>query len=196
MPSRFRRWRLSARNGRSGFLAVVSGGGFEVTEKASTLLTARDPSELPEAVLSLSALPPILAYRFTDTGFSLSVAVGKGEDLSALSAYVDSANSVVLVTGDGKMVVRTSYFVRNRSLQFLRITLPAGSVFWSATVRGAPVRTAADRDGIVMIPLPMGAVSASEPFVVSVVIFVPVPTMRWAGRLGLGLPASISRPVR
>jgi hypothetical protein len=173
----------------TGFLAVVSGGGFEVTEKTSEFLTARDPSELPEAILSLSALPPVLAYRFTDPGFSLSVAVGKGKDLSALSAYVDSANSVVLVTGDGKMVVRTNYFVRNRSLQFLRITLPAGSVFWSATVRGAPVRTAADREGVVMIPLPMGAASAAEPFVVSVVIFVPVPAMRWAGRFGLGLPS-------
>ncbi len=173
----------------TGFLAVVSGGGFEVTEKASTnfsrpgSLGASGGDPFP---LGAAAHPRLPIYR---SGFSLSVAVGKGEDLSALSAYVDSANSVVLVTGDGKMVVRTSYFVRNRSLQFLRITLPAGSVFWSATVRGAPVRTAADRDGIVMIPLPMGAVSAAEPFVVSVVIFVPVTTMRWAGRLGLGLPS-------
>jgi hypothetical protein len=172
----------------TGFLAVVSDGGFEVVEKESELLTARDPSELPEAVLSLSTLPPILAYRFTDPGFSLSVTIGKGEALSALSAFVDSANSVVLVTTDGKMVVRTSYFVRNRSLQFLKITLPHGSVFWSAAVRGIPVRTTTDREGVVMIPLPMGAVSAAEPFVVSVVIFVPVPTVGLAGRLGLELP--------
>lgn len=172
-----------------GFLAVVSGGGFEVTEAKSELLTARDPSELPEAILSLSELPPVLAYRFTRPEFSLSLAVGKGRALSALSAFVDSANSVVLVTTDGKMVVRTNYFVRNRSLQFLKITLPARSVFWSATVRGAPVRSSTDRDGVVMIPLPMGAGNAADPFVVSVVIFVPVPEASAAGRLALPLPS-------
>lgn len=172
----------------SGFAAVVSSGGFEVTEKESKFLTARDPSELPDAMLSLSAQPPVLSYRFTDPAYSLLVAVRKGEALSALSAYVDSANSVVLVTADGKMVVRTNYFVRNRSLQFLKISLPAGAVFWSATVRGAPVRTSADREGAVMIPLPMGSGSAAEPFVVSVVIFVPVRTMGLGGRLSLPLP--------
>jgi hypothetical protein len=172
----------------TGFIMVVSGGGFEVTEEKSELLTPRDPTELPEAIISLSALPPILAYRFTDPGFSLTVAIGKGEALSALSAFVDSANSVVLVTADGKVVVRTNYFVRNRSLQFLKITLPTGSVFWSATVRGMPVRSSTDQGSVVMIPLPMGSNHTAEPFIVSVVIFVPTKTLGWAGRLLLPLP--------
>jgi hypothetical protein len=172
----------------TGFVAVVSGGGFEVTEDKSELLTPRDPSELPGAIFSLTTLPPILAYRFTDPGYSASVAIGKGRDLSALSAFVDSANSVVLVTRDGKMVVRTSYFIRNRSLQFLRITLPKGSVFWSAMVKGMPVRSSTDRGGVVMIPLPMGSDNSGQPFVVSVVIFVPTRTLGWGGRLELPLP--------
>jgi len=172
----------------TGFIAVVSGGGFEVTEKTAERLTPRDPSELPDAIFSLSTLPPVLAYRFTDPGYALAVAVGKGEALSPLAAFVDSANSVVLVTADGKMVVRTNYFVRNRSLQFLKITLPPKSVFWSATVRGTPTKTATDRDGVVMIPLPMGSGAATEPFVVSVVIFVPVPEIGFAGRPYFELP--------
>ncbi len=172
----------------TGFLAVVSGGGFEVTEGKSELLTPRDPSELPAGIFSLSSLPPILAYRFTDPGYSASVVIGKGRDLSALSAFVDSANSVVLVTTDGKMVVRTSYFIRNRSLQFLRITLPKGSVFWSAMVKGMPVRSSTDQNGVVMIPLPMGSDNTGQPFVVSVVIFVPTRVLSWGGRLELPLP--------
>jgi hypothetical protein len=172
----------------TGYVMVVSGGGYEVTEAASELLTPRDPSELPDAILSISALPPILAYRFTDPGYSLVAAVAKGEALSALSAFVDSANSVVLVTADGKAVVRTNYFIRNRSLQYLRITLPAGSTFWSATVRGARAKSSVDKNGVVMIPLPMGSTEAAEPFVVSVVIFVPTKKMGAAGSLVLPLP--------
>ncbi|MBN2225042.1 MAG: hypothetical protein JW765_10235 [Deltaproteobacteria bacterium] len=172
----------------TGFVMVVSGGGFEVTEEKAELLTPRDPSELPQAIVSLSALPPILAYRFTDPGFSLSVAIGKGEALYALSAFADSANSVVLVTTDGKMVVRTNYFIRNRNLQFLKISLPAGSVFWSASVRGIAVRTSTKQEGVVMVPLPMGTGDAAEPFIVSVVIFVPTKTLGLAGRLLLPLP--------
>ena len=172
----------------TGYLTIVSGGGFEVTEAASSLLSVRDPSELPDAVLSLSPHPPILAFRFTDPAFSLTVGVRKGEDLSALSAFVDSANSVILVTADGKTVVRTSYYIRNRSLQFLRISLPEQAVFWSATVRGLPAKSSTDEGGVVMIPLPMGTDFTAQPFVVSVVIFVPTDPTGWAGRLRLALP--------
>ncbi len=172
----------------TGYVTVVSGGGFEVTELKSKLLTPRDPTELPEGVFSLSALPPILAYRFTDPRYSLTVGIRKGEALSALSGFADSANSVILVTADGKMVVRTNYFVRNRNLQFLTIVLPPESVLWSATTNGVPTKPSTDKKGVVLVPLPMGSGGADGPSVVSVVIFVPTPTLGWAGRLFLPLP--------
>jgi hypothetical protein len=172
----------------SGYLAVVSGGGFEVTELSSSGLLPRDPSELPGPMLDLSGLPPVLSYRYTEVGFTLSLGVRKGEGLSALAAFVDSANSVILVTADGKAVVRTNYFVRNRSLQFLRINLPAGAVFWSATVKGAPAKASVDGAGAVMIGLPISTDANPEPFVVSVVALVPTDSMGLSGRLVLRLP--------
>ena len=93
----------------TGFLSIVSDAGFEIAEHRAVDVRPQDPSELPEVLLSLSDLPPILGYRHTEDGWSVSVSVTRGEFLPVIVGFIDSANTVGIVTDDGKLVMRTHY---------------------------------------------------------------------------------------
>jgi hypothetical protein len=172
----------------TGFLSIVSDAGFEISEHEAQALRPQDPSELPDVLLSLSDLPPILGYRHTDDGWALSVFVTRGEFLPVIVGFIDSANTVGIVTDDGKLVMRTHYYVRNRGLQYLRMTLPEGGDFWSAAVSGRPTNVSRDPDGTVLIPLPLERTALDEPIVVETVIYVPVKRIGVVGAVTLPMP--------
>jgi hypothetical protein len=172
----------------TGYLSIVSDGGFEISEHEAVELRPQDPSELPGELLSLSDLPPILGYRHTDDGWNLSVSVTRGEFLPVIVGFIDSANTVGIVTDDGKLVMRTHYFVRNRGLQYLKLTLPDQGDFWSAAVAGRPTNVSKDPDGTVLIPLPLERTSLDEPIVVETVIYVPVDDIGAVGKVTLPMP--------
>ena len=172
----------------TGFISIVSDAGFEISEHEATDLRPQDPSELPDMLLSLSDLPPILGYRHTDDGWGLSVSVTRGEFLPVIVGFIDSANTVGIVTDDGKLVMRTHYYVRNRGLQYLRMTLPEEGDFWSAAVAGRPTNVSRDPDGTVLIPLPMERANPDEPIVVETVIYVPVEEIGAIGKVDLPMP--------
>ena len=172
----------------TGFVSIVSDAGFEISEHEAAKLRPQDPSELPDLLLSLSDLPPILGYRHTDDDWSLSVSVTRGEFLPVIVGFIDSANTVGVVTDDGKLVMRTHYYVRNRGLQYLKITLAEGGDFWSAAVAGRPTNVSRDPDGTVLVPLPLERTGLDEPIVVETVIFVPVDDIGVIGKITLPLP--------
>jgi hypothetical protein len=178
----------------TGYIAIVSGGGFEITEGSQTKLTPQDPSELPARLLKLKGLPPILSYRYTNPDWTLTLAVEKGELLQVLSANADSANSVGVITADGKMVLRTHYYIRNRNLQYLKITMPVGGEFWSARLKGKPLKVSVDSDGKILVPLPLSISGNAEPFEVETVIFVPVNESDGMGKITIELP-TLNIPV-
>jgi len=172
----------------TGFVSIVSDAGFEISEHEAVDLRPQDPSELPDVLLSLSDLPPILGYRHTDDGWDLSVSVTRGEFLPVIVGFIDSANTVGIVTDDGKLVMRTHYYVRNRGLQYLKITLPEQGDFWSAAVSGRPTNVSRDPDGTVLIPLPLERTGLDEPIVVETVIYVPVDEIGIIGAVTLPMP--------
>ncbi|MBN1881148.1 MAG: hypothetical protein JW885_03155 [Deltaproteobacteria bacterium] len=172
----------------TGFVSIVSDAGFEISEHEAQNLRPQDPSELPDILLVLSDLPPILGYRHTDDEWELAVSVTRGEFLPVIVGFIDSANTVGIVTDDGKLVMRTHYYVRNRGLQYLRMTLPEGGDFWSAAVSGRPTNVSKDPDGTVLIPLPLERTAFDEPIVVETVIFVPVHEIGVVGKVTLPMP--------
>ncbi len=178
----------------TGYITLVSGGGLEIREGKADMLRPQDPSELPLPLLSLFDLPPIISYRFTRPDWNLVADVKRGKFLPVVEAFADSANSVALVVGDGKMVVRTDYFIRNKSRQYLKITVPDGGEFWSAFHDGKSIKVQVGEDGKVLIPLPLGVKGNMEPFVVETVMLVPVSGVGLFGTLILPLP-SIDVPV-
>ena len=58
-----------------------------------------------------------------------------------------------MVTPDGKIMGRTSWYVRNNRRQFMRIDMPADSEIWSVKVAGKAVKPARDESGQVLVPL-------------------------------------------
>jgi hypothetical protein len=172
----------------TGFVSIVSDAGFEISEHEAVELRPQDPSELPDMLLSLSDLPPILGYRHTDDDWGLFVSVTRGEFLPVIVGFIDSANTVGVVTDDGKLVMRTHYYVRNRGLQYLKIILPEGGDFWSAAVAGRPTNVSRDPNGTVLIPLPLERSGNDAPIVVETVIYVPVDDIGVIGKVTLPLP--------
>ena len=172
----------------TGFVSIVSDAGFEISEHEAAVLRPQDPSELPDVLLSLSDLPPILGYRHTDDAWDLAVSVTRGEFLPVIVGFIDSANTVGIVTDDGKLVMRTHYYVRNRGLQYLKMTLPEEGDFWSAAVSGRPTNVSRDPDGTVLIPLPLERTGLDEPIVVETVIYVPVDEIGMIGAVTLPMP--------
>ncbi len=178
----------------TGYVAVVSGGGFEISEGEYAKLAPQDPSELPSKLLSLKGLPPVLSYRYTNPDWLLKLSVEKGELLPVLSANADSANGVGVVTADGKMVLRTHYYIRNRNLQYLKITMPEGGEFWSARLKGRPLKVSVDSEEKILVPLPLTVKRNAEPFLVETVIFVPVDESDTVGSISIELP-TLNIPV-
>jgi hypothetical protein len=178
----------------TGYIAIVSGGGFEIFEGNETKLTPQDPSELPRALLNIKGLPPVLSYRYTNPDWLLTVGVEKGELLPVLSANADSANTIGVVTTDGKMVIMTHYYIRNRNLQYLKITLPEGGELWSARLRGKPLKVSVDSDKKILVPLPLTVERNAEPFLVETIIFVPVNKSKIFGKIVMELP-TLNIPV-
>ncbi|MBN1574165.1 MAG: hypothetical protein JW984_13290 [Deltaproteobacteria bacterium] len=178
----------------AGYLAVVSGGGFEISEGKYAKIAPQDPSELPSKLLNLKGLSPVLSYRYTNPNWLLALNVEKGELLPVLSANADSANGVGVVTADGKMVLRTHFYIRNRNLQYLKITIPEGGEFWSARLKGRPLKVSVDSEKKILVPLPLTVERNAEPFLVETVIFVPVDESDTLGRILIELP-TLNIPV-
>jgi hypothetical protein len=178
----------------AGYIAVVSGGGFEISEGEYAKLAPQDPSELPAKLLGLKGLPPVLSYRYTNPDWLLKLNVEKGELLPVLSANADSANGVGVVTADGKMVLRTHYYIRNRNLQYLKIEMPEGGEFWSARLEGKPLKVSVDSEKKILVPLPLTVRRSAKPFLVETVIFVPVDESDTMGRISIELP-TLNIPV-
>ena len=68
-------------------------------------------------------------------------------------ANIEEAEYSTLITADGKMLVQSRFAVRNNQRNFLKLTLPATAVLWSASVAGRPIRPGRAPDGSFLLPL-------------------------------------------
>jgi hypothetical protein len=109
---------------------------------------------------------------------------------AVLLANVEEARYRVLLSNDGKDLVQARYAVRNNQRNFVKVTLPAGAIVWSAALSGKPVRPGQSPDGSVLIPLEKSRGGEDAPeFIVELVYFTR--GVRWddRGNYALALPA-------
>jgi len=182
----------------SGGVAVEVQGAGEIKSVKSAGLDSVDPSELGQLV-STRQSPSMAAFRFlpgvAGGDRALNIQVARYTQQAVLTANIEEARYRVLLTKDGKTLLEARYAVRNTQRDFLKVTLPAGAVAWSASLAGKPVRPAKGPEGSLLLPLlKTQAGEEAAPFAVSLTYLVRGAAFADRGHSSVDLPA-VDLPV-
>ena len=178
----------------SGGTLVVTNtaGGSEVLVESLSGLRELPLSQVPGDAAALLAGPPAVACAIAARQWSAAVDVmGLGE-FALRESIADLAHYELSFRGDGTLVCKATYEVRNRTRQFLRLDLPRGATALLARVNEktrplTPVPGAADAW---LLPLvrSKASVKGLVTFPVEVVYMCRVGPLERRGETALPLP--------
>src|SRR5712691_417355 len=177
----------------SGGVAVEVLGAGEIKDLKSEGLDSADATDLGEMVSNRQS-PSLAAFRFRSGDSkltrSLSLNIARYTPQAVLMANVSEARYQVLISNEGKTLVRARYAVRNNQRNFLKITLPGGATLWSASLAGKPVRPGQSPDGSLLLPLDKARAGEEAPeFAVEIVYLSRGTAWNDKGQFKLALPA-------
>jgi hypothetical protein len=194
--------RLPAAERETGGVAVEVLGAGEIKDRQVTGMEEAEAAELGQLISNRQS-PSLIAFRMQPAGGqsrrTLSLDVARYTPQAVLTANVEEAEYSALVTADGKMLVQSRFAVRNNQRNFLKLTLPANAVLWSASVAGRPIRPGRAPDGALLLPLEKTrSGDDAAAFVVEVSYLDHTPTWTDRGRarvslVAVDLPISKSR---
>ncbi len=177
----------------AGGLAVEVLGAGEIKDRKSTGLDGADAADLGEMVSSRQS-PSLVSFRFrvgdARAARALTVNVARYTQESVLVANIEEARYNILISGEGKTLVQARYAIRNNQRNFLKITPPAGSLIWSASLSGKPVRPGMAPDGSLLLPLEKARTGEEAPAFAAELLYL-LRTTAWndKGKVRLPLPA-------
>ena len=177
----------------SGGVAVEVLGAGEIKEIKSQGLEEADATDLGEMVSSRQS-PSLAAFRFRPasekSARALAISVARYTQQAVLMANIEEARYQVLMSKEGKTLVQARYAVRNNQRNFVKVTLPASGVVWSASVSGKPARPGQSPDGSLLLPLEKArGGEEAQPFIVEIVYVLRGTAWQDKGRTHLALPA-------
>jgi hypothetical protein len=177
----------------TGGVAVEVLGAGEIKDVKAEGLEDADATDLGEMIASRQS-PSLAAFRFrtgdASTARSLNVNIARYAQQAVLMANIEEARYDVLVSNDGKMLVQARYAVRNNSRNFVKITLPAGAIVWSAALGGKPIRPGQSPDGSLLLPLEKAhGGDDAPPFEVEILYLSKAEAWHDKGNAKLALPA-------
>jgi hypothetical protein len=121
---------------------------------------------------------------------ALSVTVVRYTPQAVLVANVEEARYRALIADDGRLLVEARYAIRNNQRSFLKVSLPARSTVWSASIAGRPTRPGVAEADAVLLPLDKGRAGEEPPaFVVELIYFQHVDAWDKEGNARIDLPA-------
>jgi hypothetical protein len=148
--------RLPAAERETGGVGVEVLGAGEIKGKQPSGLEDAEASELGQLISNRQS-PSLLAFRFQPadgkSDRTLSLDVARYTPHAVLTANIEEAQYNTLIAADGKILVQSRFAVRNNQRNFLKLTLPATAVLWSASVAGRPIRPGRAPDGSFLLPL-------------------------------------------
>jgi len=172
-----------------GFLGIELKAAAEVVVSSVQGADLVDVSELPGVLVGRSLKPLIFGFKYLRSPVSLVLEIKKHEEVRVVSTVIDLASGVTLVTGEGKVVHRVVYSIRNTSKQFLELALPKDAELWSLFVDGAPAKPRLG-EGKILIPLNRSREGASglAAFDVEVIYHQKAPRFGTFGRRSAEFP--------
>jgi hypothetical protein len=185
--------RFPAAERETGGVAVEVLGAGEIKERQANGLEEAEAAELGQLISSRQS-PSLIAFRLQPADGNslrtLSLNVARYTPQAVLTANIEEADYSALVTVDGKMLVQSRFAVRNNQRNFLKLTLPANAVLWSASVAGRPIRPGRSPDGSLLLPLEKTRSGDESPaFVVEISYLDRTPSWSDKGRVHLSLVA-------
>ena len=148
--------RLPNAERETGGVGVEVLGAGEIKERQPNGMEDAEASELGQLISSRQS-PSLIAFRLQPADGksirTLSLNVARYTPQAVLTANIEEAEYNALVAPDGKMLVQSRFAVRNNQRNFLKLTLPANAVLWSASVAGRPIRPGRAPDGSLLLPL-------------------------------------------
>ena len=169
----------------NGYIAITSLANIEISEISSKEVTRIDVKELPSEI-ALSQKPILMAYKYLKHPYGIVLKLEKHEEIPVLSATIDSTSVITLVTEEGNLVTKITYYMKNNKKQFLKLELPENSELWSAFVGGKPVKPAMSKEEkAILIPLES---SPDRAFPVEIVYFTKNGEFNYGGSFSLKLP--------
>jgi hypothetical protein len=185
--------RLLSTERDTGGLAVEVLGAGEIRNLKSQGLEDADATDLGDMVSSRQS-PSLVAFRFhpgdANTPRGLTVNLARYTQQAVLMANVEEARYQVLMSNDGKMLVRARYAVRNNQRNFVKIALPPGATVWSASLSGKPIRPGQSPDGSLLLPLEKARGGEDAPaFEVEILYLTKGTSWEEKGRAKVTLPA-------
>jgi hypothetical protein len=194
--------RLPAAERETGGVAVEVLGAGEIKERQANGLDEAEASQLGQLISSRQS-PSLIAFRLQPADGkslrTLSLNVARYTPQAVLTANIEEADYSALVTTDGKLLIQSRFAVRNNQRNFLKLTLPATAVLWSASVAGRPVRPGRAPDGSLLLPLEKTRSGDDAPAFVVEVSYLDH-TQSWSDKghvrlslLSVDLPISKSR---
>ena len=174
----------------NGYYGIAASTNVELAVKSSDKVTVIDTKQLPSIIWSSSTSPILLAFKYLNPPFDITIEMTRHEELPVLVAAIDSADHVTLYTKEGKILTKATYQVRNNVKQFLRLDLPANSKIWSSFVAGKPVKPAVDKEGHILIPLEKSQLQGRDltQFPVEVVYLTEGSAFKSFGKLKMTVP--------
>jgi len=171
-------------------------GGSELLAEAVDGLEDADLSQIPPEAAALLAGPPAMTYRITGRDFRASVDVLDLGEFALRESLVDLAHYELSLMPSGALICRARYEIRNRTRQFLRLTLPHGATVLLATVneKPCPVTPAAhggsptDDDYLLPLVRSKASIKGLVSFPVEVVYVYHASALQERGELALPLP--------
>jgi hypothetical protein len=140
-----------------GHTLVISAYQFQVKPvNVSQGLLPLEPGEVPSEYRLFFDAPILAAYRYAARPFDLKLQLSPLAQGDSISQVVDRAALTTKVSKEGQVLTEAQYFVKSRGNTHFRITLPAETQLWSATVNDAPVVPVTDSNAN-LIPLPQQA---------------------------------------
>jgi hypothetical protein len=164
--------RLPSAERETGGVGIEVLGAGEIKERQPNGLEDAEAGELSQLVASRQS-PSLIAFRFQPgngkSERTLSLNVARYTPQAVLTANIEEAEYNTLIAADGKILVQSRFAVRNNQRNFLKLTLPATAVLWSASVAGRPIRPGRAPDGSLLLPLEKNRSGEEAPaFVVEV----------------------------
>ena len=148
--------RLPNAERETGGLGVEVLGAGEIKKRDPNGLEDAEASELGQLISNRQS-PSLIAFRFQPgngkSTRTLSLDVARYTPQAVLTANIEEAEYNTLISADGKILVQSRFAVRNNQRNFLKLTLPATAVLWSASVAGRPIRPGRAPDGSYLLPL-------------------------------------------
>lgn len=169
-----------------GRIAVEALAAVEIQTAQLDNLSALELNELPRQLVLQTTHPILLAYRYVQPPYQLSLTLTRHPEREVQVALIENAAYQTLLTTDGLAITTARYHIKNSRQQFLRLQLPPQASIWSLRVGGREEKPAQAEKApdSVLIKL----INATAGFPVELVYAAKVPKLETYGEIELSLP--------